>query len=53
MVIAFPHNQIKILDYNRVLKSKLSNEKIINGPQKSNCITDIALSPSLNCINTQ
>jgi len=30
MVIAFPHNQIKILDYNRVLKSKLSNEKIIN-----------------------
>ena len=30
MIIAFPHNQIKILDYNRVLKSKLSNEKIIN-----------------------
>ena len=30
MVIAFPHNQIKILDYNRVLKSKLSGEKIIN-----------------------
>jgi len=30
MIIAFPHNQIKILDYNRVLKSKLSNDKIIN-----------------------
>ena len=30
MIIAFPHNQIKILDYNRVLKSKLSSEKIIN-----------------------
>ncbi len=30
MIIAFPHNQVKILDYNRVLKSNLSNEKIIN-----------------------
>jgi len=30
MIIAFPHNQIKILDYNRVLKTKLSSEKIIN-----------------------
>ena len=30
MIIAFPHNQIKILDYNRVLKSNLSCEKIIN-----------------------
>ena len=30
MIIAFPHNQIKILDYNRVLKSNLSSEKIIN-----------------------
>ena len=29
MIIAFPHNQIKILDYNRVLKSNLSREKII------------------------
>ena len=28
MIIAFPHNQIQILDYNRVLKSKLSIEKI-------------------------
>ena len=30
MIIAFPHNQIKILDYNRVLKSNLSSEKIIS-----------------------
>ena len=30
MIIAFPHNQIKILDYNRVLKTNLSREKIIN-----------------------
>ena len=30
MIIAFPHNQIQILDYNRVLKSKLSIEKIFN-----------------------
>ena len=30
MIIAFPHNQIKILDYNRVLKSNLNSEKIIN-----------------------
>ena len=29
MIIAFPHNQIKILDYNRVLKSNLNSEKII------------------------
>ncbi len=35
MVIAFPHNQIKILDYNRVLKSKLSNEKIFNVIRKN------------------
>ena len=30
MIIAFPHNQIQILDYNRVLNSKLSIEKILN-----------------------
>ena len=30
MIIAFPHNEIKILDYNRVLKSNFSKEKIIN-----------------------
>ena len=30
MIVAFPHNQIQILDYNRVLKSKLSIEKIFN-----------------------
>tara|TARA_B100001057_G_C22183972_1_gene694304 strand:- start:97 stop:567 length:471 start_codon:yes stop_codon:yes gene_type:complete len=30
MIIAFPHNQIQILDYNRVLKSKLRIEKIFN-----------------------
>ena len=30
MIVAFPHNQIKILDYNRVLKSNFSNEKIFN-----------------------
>ena len=35
MVIAFPHNQIKILDYNRVIKSKLSNEKIFNVIRKN------------------
>ncbi len=30
MIVAFPHNQIKILDYNRVLKSNFSKEKIFN-----------------------
>ncbi len=30
MIIAFPHNQIQILDYNRVLKSNLSSEKIFH-----------------------
>ena len=30
MIIAFPHNQIQILDYNRVLKSNLRIEKIFN-----------------------
>jgi len=30
MIIAFPHKQIKILDYNRVLKSNLNREKIIS-----------------------
>ena len=29
MVIAFPHNQIKILDYNRIVKSNLSNDRIL------------------------
>ncbi len=30
MIIAFPHNQIKILDYNRVLKSNFNKKEIIN-----------------------
>ena len=30
LIIAFPHSQIQILDYNRVLKSKLRIEKIFN-----------------------
>ncbi len=30
MIIAFPHNQIQILDYNRVLKSNLRIDKVFN-----------------------
>ena len=29
IVVAFPHNQIKILDYNRVVKSSLNNDQIL------------------------
>ena len=29
MVVAFPHNQIKILDYNRVVKSNLNYNKLL------------------------
>ena len=30
LIVAFPHDQIKILDYNRVLKSNFNKEKIFN-----------------------
>ena len=30
LIVAFPHNQIKILDYNRVLKCNFTEEKVFN-----------------------